>query len=73
MIIDDVSTSIVDLPTKIRAYTIALFDGRYCIVLNARMDRETMLHAYQHELKHIAQGDYCKFNVDSIEQSAHSI
>lgn len=70
---DDITTCIIDLPTTIKSYVVALIDGRYCIVLNARMDYQCLYEAYQHELAHIVNGDYTKFNVDSIERTAHSL
>ena len=72
MTIQDVNTILVDLPCKIRAYTVANRDLTYTIVLNARLSHEMQLESYQHELDHIQRGDYeKKCSVDLIEFYAH--
>lgn len=71
MILEDITTTIVDLPTTIRSYVIAL-DSVFCIVINAKLSYEAQLKAYQHELNHIINGDFDKKgDVGLIEINAH--
>lgn len=68
----DVNVSIIDMPVSIPAFVKANSDGSYSIVLNARHTRERRLQSYEHELKHIQNGDYDKkCNADIIEFYAH--
>lgn len=53
----DIIISLVDLPTTVKGFTRENADGTYSIVLNARMDAETRLKCYEHELDHIAHDD----------------
>lgn len=68
------NTILSDLPATIKAYTVHCPDGTYTIVLNSRLSHEQQLEAYQHELKHIADNDFCIENgdADMIEQYAHN-
>lgn len=67
----DVNTVEMNLPTSISAYVMANADTSYTIVLNARLTRERRMQAYQHELKHIEDGDYERKSADLIELYAH--
>lgn len=62
-----------DMPTTIKAYTVANSDNTYTIVLNSRMSREQHLISYYHEMKHIENNDYDKkCDINIIEFQAHS-
>ena len=62
----------VDMPSRIRAYTVANKDLSYTVVINSRLNYETQMQAYQHELDHIQHGDYeKKCSADLIEFYAH--
>ena len=68
----DANILLVDMPHRIKAYTVANKDMSYTIVINARMSHERQLEAYQHELDHIRQKDYeKKCSADLIEFYAH--
>lgn len=68
----NINTILVDMPSRIRAYTVANKDLSYTIVVNARLNHETQMKAYQHELDHIQHGDYeKKCSADLIEFYAH--
>jgi hypothetical protein len=57
-----------DIPTSIRGLTRENPDGSFTIILNARMNRETQVAAYKHELEHIRRGDHdCEDSADLIE------
>lgn len=69
----NVNTVLLDLPGSISAYTISNMDMSYTIVLNARLNNERQLAAYNHEINHIKNGDYDKkCSIDYIEQRAHA-
>lgn len=71
--IQNINTVLVNMPGTISAYTISNADMSYTIVLNARLNCERQLKAYQHEMNHIKNGDYDKVcSVDLIEQDAHA-
>lgn len=72
MILEDITTTIVDMPTTIRSYVIAGLDSTFCIVINAKLSHEAQLKAYQHEINHIINGDFDKKgDVGLIEINAH--
>ena len=69
---DEIYTSVVDLPTSIGGYTIRDNNGDYNIILNARLSYERQARAYRHEMKHIVNGDFFKSETtDLIEIRAH--
>ena len=70
--LQNINTILVDMPSRIRAYTVANKDLSYTIVINSRLNHETQMKAYQHELNHIQNGDYeKKCSSDLIEFFAH--
>ena len=72
LMILDANVVLIDMPHRIKAYTVANKDMSYTIVINARMSHERQLEAYQHELDHIQNGDYeRKCSADLIEFYAH--
>ena len=69
---EDIYAVLVDLPTTIRGYTIRDKNGDFCIVINARISQENRVEAYEHEMKHIKQGDFQRSTpADLIEIYAH--
>lgn len=70
----DVNVILADMPAAVGAYSIANPDLSYTVVINARLNRERQLEAYQHEMAHIECGDYeRKTSVDIIECFAHTL
>lgn len=47
-------------------------DGSYTIIINSRLNREQQLEVYQHEMKHILNGDFEKCDIQEIETIAHN-
>jgi len=47
-------------------------DGSYSIFINARLNDDGQLKAYRHAMKHIESHDFEKYNVQIIENVAHS-
>lgn len=68
----EVNTVLIDMPTKIKGYTVKNSDDSYSIFLNARISRDCLLKTYEHEMEHIQNEDFEKENVDAIEKNAHA-
>lgn len=69
----DVNVILVDMPSRISAYTISNIDFSYTVVLNARLNYERQLISFHHEMNHIENGDYDKqSSADLIECYAHT-
>lgn len=67
---DDVFVRLVQLPDGIRGFCMKGVDN-YSIYIDSRLDRESMLRTYEHELRHIKNGDFEKSDVQQIEYEAH--
>jgi hypothetical protein len=62
---------LVEMPGSIKAYTVRK-DGYHTILINSILTREQQLKEYDHEYKHIINGDFDKTcSVDMIEIYAH--
>ena len=48
-------------------------DDSYTIFINARLSHNKQLEVYKHALKHIENGDFEKYDADSIELDAHDM
>lgn len=69
---EDIITRLVDLPASVPGMTVRDRSGDYNIYLNARLDREALMRAYRHELRHIRAGDFDRRgSADLIEIHAH--
>ncbi len=69
----DINTILEDLPYSVAGVTVANEDASYTIVLNARMSHERITEAYKHEMRHIYQDDFEKYDVKEIEANAHNM
>ena len=68
----DANTVLINMPHSIKAYTVANNDMTYTIVINARLNHESMLAAYKHEIDHILNNDFDKkCSANLIEFYAH--
>lgn len=67
----DVNVIETNMPTSVAAYVTSNADATYTIFLNARLTWERRLDAYQHELRHIQNGDYERHSADMIEMYSH--
>lgn len=68
---NDVYTCMKNMPPSIAGFTVSNPDDTYTIVLNARMTNERLMEAYRHEIEHIENNDFEKYDVQEIEQNAH--
>jgi len=71
MILMDIFTHIVNMPHGIWGHCNPNPDGSYTIFINAKLSDDMQRRVYQHELKHILNNDFEKFDVDKIEYYAH--
>ncbi len=71
--IEYIGVHLVDLPHGIRGYTKKNKDGSYTIMINARLSSEMQVTTYDHEIKHIENGDYdYNAEVNQIEVHRHT-
>lgn len=69
----DIFTHLVDMPCFIGGHCNCNPDGSYTICINARLGYEEQRKAYLHELRHIHNNDFEKFDVEEIERGNHGI
>lgn len=69
---NDIFVYVLDLPESIRGRVVENEDSTYTIFINAKLSYEMQIHVYQHELKHIKNGDFEKTDVQQIEAIAHA-
>ena len=55
---NEVLTQVRDLPTRIKGFSYHDEDGRYIVVLNARLPIEMIHASADHELRHIIEGEH---------------
>ena len=70
---EDIGVHLIDMDTMIREQVILNEDGSFSIFINARLNHEAQLLAYQHALLHILNDDFHKEDVDEIESVAHKV
>lgn len=69
---DNIRTILCDLPLNIGGYTIRK-DDFYTIVLNQNLSYDRNMESYQHEIDHIAKGDFDSgIDVGILEFFAHN-
>lgn len=57
MIDENTPVILTDLPTTVRGFTCLGSDYEPVIFINARMTKEQQLKTYEHELRHIRNGE----------------
>ncbi len=70
---EDINVQLLDMDTKIPEHLIKNDDDTYTVFLNARLSQESRVKSYYHALRHIANDDFEKENVQTIERKAHDI
>ena len=67
----DIHIYIVDLPATVYSFVRKNLDS-YTIIINAKLSCEDRMRHYEHELRHIRNGDFEKdLTADEIEAQAH--
>ena len=54
---EDVPVVLLDLPPHIKGFIVLGSDYNPCIVINSRMSVEQQCKTYQHEIRHLENGD----------------
>lgn len=68
---EDIRVVVVEMPARIKSYTVEK-DGYYTILINSILAREQQVKEYDHEYKHIINGDFERScSADLIEFHAH--
>ena len=65
---ETIGVHFIDMPLKVEEQVIMNEDGSFSIFINARLNWERQMLAYQHALQHIMNDDFCKNNADDIEK-----
>ena len=64
---------LVQMPAAVKALTVHNSDDSYTILINAGMSHEMQCAAYDHEIRHINNGDYDHmYDVSALELIRHS-
>lgn len=72
MDLDYIKVIIMDLPRKVRAFTISDGFDHFTIFLNAGLNIEMQKKAYDHELAHINNRDFDNIlTADDVERLRH--
>lgn len=66
---ESIGVYFMDMSSHIEEHVVFNEDGSYVILLNSRLNWERQMLAYQHALKHIAEGDFNKDCADAIEKA----
>ena len=74
---ENIKVFLQDLPERVKGFTVRVFDeGQefYCIVLNARLNRELLTATYDHEMEHINNRDFdMDISADQLEAMRHAV
>jgi hypothetical protein len=70
--LENVQVVLYDFKNSVPGTVTPNSDGTYTIFINSRLSREMQEEVYLHELRHIKNGDFDKFNVNMIECMAHA-
>lgn len=66
-----ISTKLLDFKNSTPSTVVSNDDGSYTIFINSRLSYEMQQEVYKHEINHILNGDFDKYNADMIELYAH--
>lgn len=64
-----VSVRFLQMPYRVKGFVKKNADDSYTIILNSRLSYEQNVKTYKHEIAHITNGDFDKFDVNEIERS----
>lgn len=66
-----VNVCLVDFPCCGEEMVVPNEDNSYTVIINSRLSKEKQMAAYMHAMRHIAENDFEKFDVQRIEAEAH--
>ena len=68
---EDINVVLLPMAYNVKGCSCANEDGSYTIIINSQIPENQRLKAYEHELRHILNGDFGTDNVDQTEHRAH--
>ena len=72
MLMEHIKVILVDLPCRVRGFTISDGFDNYTIFINARLNIEMQKKAYDHEIAHINNRDFDNIlTADDVERLRH--
>lgn len=69
LLTEDIGVYIIDMDHCVDEQVISNPDGSFSIFINAHMNHERQMLAYQHALEHIMNDDFSKEYADDIEKA----
>lgn len=67
-----INTFVIDFPApEPKEIVTENDDGSYSVFINAKQSQEQQKQSWIHALRHISDDDFCKSDVQSIEEEAH--
>lgn len=69
LLTESIGVYFLDMDTLVEEQVIANEDGSFSIFINARLNYERQMLAYQHALAHIMNDDFSKTDADEIEKA----
>lgn len=64
---------LLNLPNKVKGFSILNEDSTYSVVINSKLSVEAQRNAFNHEIEHIMKEDFNKNSVNDIEYYAHNL
>ena len=69
----EINVVIRDNPFGVKGSVNKNEDGSYTIFIDAHLNAEQQQEVYEHEVRHILNGDFDKYNCDKVEFKAHMV
>ena len=69
LLTESIGVYFVNMDTSVKEQVIYNEDGSFSIFINAKLNRECQMLAYQHALRHIIEDDFSKICADDIEKA----
>ena len=64
---NNINIFIMDLPYSVHGFTKRNPDGSYTIFINAHDSVNVQRQSYEHEMQHIKNNDFEKYDIESLE------
>ena len=66
------NVQLTDMPCRVKSFVRQDADGyNATIVINAKLNRESQVERYKHEIRHMGEDDFEKSDADQVENCAH--
>lgn len=64
---------LMNLPSKVKGFSVLNEDATYSVVVNSKLSPEAQRSTFNHEIEHIMKEDFDKYSVNTIEYYAHNL